>query len=163
MRRKYELPTNLKEPGGGELADLTLNVRIRSLCRVWVAVVGLLLKFQNYMGCWSCCMLSDILFIYLFKSVANTPNFYNIILIPCRVLGVQSLVQAQILLIHLQYGERETHQSKVLQASASFRLDNSNMNQNRKYSSRTQCLFPCTATSARSYHQHHQKWTSTAC
>lgn len=50
MRRKYELPTNLKEPGGGELADLTLNVRNHSLCRVWVDIVVLPFKFRTRYG-----------------------------------------------------------------------------------------------------------------
>ena len=70
MRRKYELPTNLKEPGGGELADLTLNVRTQSLFRIWFAVVGLLLNFQNDKESWLRCMTSSIPF-HIFIGIAN--------------------------------------------------------------------------------------------
>ena len=87
----------------------------------------------------------------------------NFILTSCRALEVQSLVQAQIRQTQHQYDEREIHQSKALQALASSKLDSSNMKQIRKYLSRIQCRFQCIVTSARSYHQHHQKWTLTAC
>ena len=157
------MPTNLKEPGGGELADLTLNVRNRILCRVWVDIVVSPLDSKTDVGIWMCCMLNAILFSCPFKGVANKSSCINIMLILCRAHEAQSPVQVQILRIHQVHGEREIHQNKAHPVSASFKPDNSNMKRIRPYSSQTQCHYQCPAISVSSYHLHHQKWISTAC